>query len=206
MKVEGGRVVEITTNRGPVGCGRVLQAVAGSSSVVAALAGVKLPIRTIPLQACVSQPLKPFLDAIVVSGTLHCYIWQSQRGELVMGGAVDPYPLYSTRSTLEFKEGLMLHMLDLFPFLSKIKIMRQWAGISDMTPDFSPVMGRTPLENYFIDSGWGTWGFKATPVCGKRMAECVATGRTPDILAAFALDRFRRFEQVGEAGAAAVGH
>jgi sarcosine oxidase subunit beta len=206
MKVEGGRVVEIATNRGAVGCGRVLQAVAGSSSVVAALAGIRLPIRTIPLQACVSQPLKPFLDTIVVSGSLHCYIWQSQRGELVMGGAVDPYPLYSSRSTLEFKEGLMLHMLDLFPFLSKIKIMRQWAGISDMTPDFSPVMGGTPLENYFIDSGWGTWGFKATPVCGKRMAECVATGRTPDILTAFALDRFRRFEQVGEAGAASVGH
>jgi sarcosine oxidase subunit beta len=206
MKAEGGRVVEIATNRGAVGCGRVLQAVAGSSSVVAALAGIRLPIRTIPLQACVSQPLKPFLDTIVVSGSLHCYIWQSQRGELVMGGAVDPYPLYSSRSTLEFKEGLMLHMLDLFPFLSKIKIMRQWAGISDMTPDFSPVMGGTPLENYFIDSGWGTWGFKATPVCGKRMAECVATGRTPDILTAFALDRFRRFEQVGEAGAASVGH
>ena len=153
-----------------------------------------------------SQPLKPFLDPIVVAGSLHCYIWQSQRGELVMGGAVDPYPLYSSRSALEFKEGLMLHMLDLFPFLSKVKIMRQWAGISDMTPDFSPVMGATPLENYFIDSGWGTWGFKATPVCGKRMAECLATGRTPDILAAFALDRFRRFEQVGEAGAAPVGH
>jgi sarcosine oxidase subunit beta len=157
------------------------------------------------LQACVSQPLKPVLDSIIVSGSLHCYIWQSQRGELVMGGAVDPYPLWSTRSTLDFKEGLMAHMLELFPFLSEVRIMRQWAGMADMTPDFAPIMGKTPLDNYYIDAGWGTWGFKATPVCGKRMAECVATDQQPDILRPFLHDRFSRFEQVGEAGAASVG-
>ena len=148
-----------------------MQAVAGSSSRLAALAGFRLPIRTIPLQACVSQPLKPFLDPIIVSGSLHVYISQSSRGELVMGGATDPYPLYASRSTLDFKEGLMAHMLELFPFLSEVKVMRQWAGIADMTPDYSPIMGLTPVDNYFIDAGWGTWGFKATPVCGKRMAE-----------------------------------
>ncbi len=123
-----------------------------------------------------------------------------------MGGSVDPYPLYSTRSTLEFKEELMMHMLELFPFIGSMRVLRQWAGIADMTPDFSPVMGTTPVENYYIDAGWGTWGFKATPVCGKRMAETVATGRVPDILAPFALERFYRFEQVGERGAASVGH
>ena len=123
-----------------------------------------------------------------------------------MGGSVDPYPLYSTRSTLEFKEELMMHMLELFPFIGSLRVLRQWAGIADMTPDFSPVMGATPIENYYIDSGWGTWGFKATPVCGKRMAETVATGSVPDILLPFALERFFRFEQVGERGAAAVGH
>jgi sarcosine oxidase subunit beta len=203
---DGDRVTGVETTRGVVYCGKVLQAVAGHSSVMAEMAGFKLPIRTIPLQACVSQPLKPFLDAIIVSGSLHVYVSQSDRGELVMGGSTDPYTLYSTRSTLDFKEGLMGHMLELFPFLSEVRLLRQWAGIADMTPDFSPVMGLTPIENYYVDAGWGTWGFKATPVSGKRMAETVATGEVPDILDPFRLDRFDTFEQVGERGAASVGH
>jgi sarcosine oxidase, subunit beta len=203
---QSNRAVGVQTTRGPVHADRVLQAVAGSSSRLAALAGFSLPIRTIPLQACVSQPLKPFLDPIIVSGSLHIYISQSSRGELVMGGATDSYPLYASRSTLEFTEGLMAHMLELFPFLAEVKVMRQWAGIADMTPDFSPVMGLTPVENYFIDAGWGTWGFKATPVCGKRMAETIATGKPPELIAPFALNRFARFTQVGERGAASVGH
>jgi sarcosine oxidase subunit beta len=202
----GNRITAVETSRGTIGCGRVLQAVAGMSSVVAEMAGLHLPLRTVPLQACVSQPMKPWLDLIIVSGSLHCYIWQSQRGEFVMGGATDPYPLYSTRSTLDFKEGLMAHMVELFPELMNIKIMRQWAGMADMTVDFAPIMGPTELENYYIDAGWGTWGFKATPVSGKRMAECVATGRAPDLIKPFAYDRFRRFHQLGEAGAASVGH
>jgi len=100
----------------------------------------------------------------------------------------------------------MAHMLELFPFMAELRVLRQWAGIADMTPDFSPMMGLTPVENYYIDSGWGTWGFKATPVCGFRMAECVATGRQPDLLKPFALDRFHHFDLVGEKGAASVGH
>ena len=203
---QGGRVTGVETSRGRIECAKVLQAVAGASSMVARMAGLKLPIRTIPLQACVSVPLKPFLDPIIVSGSLHVYIWQTARGELVMGGATDPYPLYSTRSTLDFKEGLMAHVLELFPFLSEVRVNRQWAGMADMTPDFSPVMGLTPLDNYYLDSGWGTWGFKATPVAGFRMAECVATNRQPDLLAPFRLDRFADFAQVGEKGAASVGH
>ncbi len=202
----GGKVTEIVTTRGTVRCGVAMQAVAGSNSVLAKMAGFKLPIRTIPLQACVSQPLKRFLDAIIVSGSLHVYISQSARGELVMGGSTDPYGLYSTRSTLDFKEGLMAHMLELFPFLGEVKLLRHWAGMADMTPDFSPVMGETPLENYYIDAGWGTWGFKATPVCGKRMAETLATRRVPDLLMPFRLSRFADFALVGEKGAASVGH
>jgi sarcosine oxidase subunit beta len=204
--IEGGRAIGVETNRGTIHAGKILQAVAGSSSVVAKMAGFRLPIKTIPLQACVSEPVKPILDQIVVSGSLHVYISQSARGEMVMGGATDPYGLYATRSTLDFKESLMAHMLELFPFMGELKVLRQWAGMADMTPDFSPVMGLTPVENYFIDAGWGTWGFKATPVCGVRMAECVATGRQPDILQPFALDRFRSFDLVGEKGAASVGH
>jgi sarcosine oxidase subunit beta len=206
IRVENRRVVGVETDRGFVAAGKVVQAVAGSSSLVAKMAGFRLPIRTIPLQACVSEPVKPVLDAIIVSGSLHVYISQSARGEMVMGGATDPYGLYSTRSTLDFKEGLMAHMLELFPFMADLRILRQWAGMADMTPDFSPVMGLTPVENYFIDAGWGTWGFKATPVCGYRMAECIATGRQPDLLKPFALDRFRAFDLVGEKGAASVGH
>jgi sarcosine oxidase subunit beta len=206
IEVRNGRLAGLETNRGTVAAGKVLQAVAGMSSVVARMAGFKLPIRSIPLQACVSEPLKPFLDPIIVSGSLHAYISQSARGELVMGGSTDPYPLYSTRSTLDFTEGLMAHMLELFPFLGKASVMRQWAGIADMTPDFSPVMGLTPVKNYYVDAGWGTWGFKATPVSGKRMAETIATGEVPELLKPFELERFYRLQQVGERGAASVGH
>jgi sarcosine oxidase subunit beta len=206
LLIEAGQIRGVETTRGTVYAGKVLQAVAGSSTLLADMAGFRLPIRTVPLQACVSQPLKPFLDVIVVSGSLHVYVSQSARGELVMGGSTDPYALYSTRSSLEFKEGLMAHMLELFPFLGEVKVLRQWAGMADMTPDFSPVMGLTPVENYYIDAGWGTWGFKATPVSGKRMAECIATGRQPALLEPFALSRFERFALVGEKGAASVGH
>jgi sarcosine oxidase, subunit beta len=206
IAIENGRAIGVKTSRGVIHCGKVVQAVAGASSHVARMAGIKLPIRTIPLQACVSEPVKPILDQIVVSGSLHVYISQSARGEMVMGGATDPYGLYSTRSTLDFKEGLMAPMLELVPFMSKLRILRQWGGMADMTPDFSPVMGLTPVENYYIDSGWGTWGFKATPVCGFRMAECVATGSQPDLLKPFAHSRFETFDLVGEKGAASVGH
>ncbi|MGQ0658461.1 MAG: FAD-dependent oxidoreductase [Chromatiales bacterium] len=206
LDIENGRVTGVRTNRGHIRAGRVLQAVAGTSSVVAAMAGFRLPIRTIPLQACVTEAVKPFLDPIIVSGSLHVYVSQSSRGELVMGGATDPYSLYNTRSTLDFKEELVMHMLELFPFIGRLRLLRQWAGLADMTPDFSPIMGETPVQNYYIDAGWGTWGFKATPVCGKRMAETLATGKVPDLIVPFALERFYRFEQVGEKGAASVGH
>ncbi len=201
-----GRVTGVETTRGRIACGRVLQAVAGSSPLLAAMAGFRLPIRTVPLQACVTEPLKPFLDPIVVSGSLHVYVSQSARGELVMGGTTDPYALYAQRPTLEFKESLAAPMLALFPFLAEIRVLRQWAGLADMTPDFSPIMGLTPVGNYYIDAGWGTWGFKATPVCGKRMAETVATGTAPPLIEPFALERFASFRQLGERGAASVGH
>ena len=206
IKIEGGRVVGLETTRGPIACGKAMQAVAGLSGQVAGLAGFTLPIRTVPLQACVSLPLKPFLDPIIVSGSLHVYISQSDRGELVMGGATDPYPRYQTSSTLDFMEGLMAHILELFPFMGDVPVLRQWAGMTDMTPDFAPVMGLTPVENYYIDSGWGTWGFKATPVCGATMAEMIATGRVPELIETFRLDRFRDFSLLGEKGAASVGH
>ena len=206
IEISDGRVTGVVTDRGRVSCGKAVQAVAGASTVIARMAGLKLPIRTVPLQACVSQPLKPFLDPIIVSGSLHVYLSQSDRGELVMGGSTDPYPRYQTSSSLDFIEGLMNHVLELLPHLAEVQIMRQWGGMTDMTPDFAPIMGETEVENYYIDAGWGTWGFKATPVCGKRMAEMLATGRTPAMIAPCRLSRCENFDLVGEKGAASVGH
>ncbi len=201
-----GRINGVVTPRGTIHCHHVIQAVAGSSSLVAAMAGLRLPIRTYPLQAMVTQPLKPFLDPLVSSAGLHVYVSQTARGEIVIGGGSDPYELYSTRSTLELKEGLAAHALALFPFLSRVKILRQWAGMTDMTPDYSPIVGESPIQNYWLDAGWGTWGFKATPVVGKRMAQTIATGSVPEILRPFRLERFKSFDLVNEMGATAASH
>ncbi|MBM3525325.1 MAG: FAD-dependent oxidoreductase [Alphaproteobacteria bacterium] len=206
VDVENGRVVGVRTTRGRTACGAVIQAVAGSSSIVAAMAGLRLPIVTYPLQAMVTMPLKPFLDPLVSSAQLHCYVSQTPRGEVVIGGGSDPYPLYSTRSTLDLKEGLIQHAIEMFPCLAEVPLLRQWAGITDMTPDYSPIMGRTAVEKYYIDAGWGTWGFKATPICGRMMAALAATGRVPDLIADFALDRFRTLRLVNEMGATAASH
>ena len=206
IEVERGRVVAVRTNRGRVACGHAVQAVAGMSSVVAAMAGIRLPIRSFPLQAMVTQPLKPFLDPLVSSAQLHVYFSQSARGELVIGGGSDPYELYSTRSTLDLKESLIAHGLELFPFIAEVKMLRQWAGITDMTPDYSPIMGESPVRNYWLDAGWGTWGFKATPVSGKYMAEAVAKEKVPDMLRPFRLERFSTFDLANEMGATAASH
>ena len=135
--------------------------------------------------------MKPWLDPILVSGSLHVYVSQSARGELVMGASLDPYELQSTRSTLDFAEGLSAHMLDMFPFLSDAKVVRQWAGMADMTPDFAPIMGKTPVEGFYLDAGWGTWGFKATPISGKTMAHTVANDAPHPLITGFTLDRYQ---------------
>ena len=206
IDVENKRVVGVQTNRGRIKTGIVLNATAGWCSLIAAMAGVKLPVETRPLQACVTEPLKPFLDTVVVSGTLHFYLSQSDRGELVMGASVDPFTSYAQDSTLSFVEGLAAHVLELFPSLANVRLLRQWAGLCDMTPDYSPIMGFTPVEGFLVDVGWGTYGFKAGPVSGKRMAELIATNRTPDLIAPFSYDRFFQDRLVGEKGAASVWH
>lgn len=204
--VEKNKVVGVETTQGRVNTGMVLNATAGWCSVISDMAGVKLPVTTFPLQACVSEPLKPFLDSIIVSGSLHVYVSQSGRGELVMGAAVDPFASYSMRGSLGFTEGIAGHILELLPSIGNVRILRQWAGLCDMTPDYSPIMGFTPVEGFIVDVGWGTYGFKAVPVSGKRMAELIATKRVPDILKPFRLSRFEEFDLVGEKGAASVGH
>ena len=206
VEITAGRVTAVRTNRGRVECGAVVQAVAGASSVVANMAGIKLPLHSYPLQAMVTQPYKPLLTPHVSSPHVHVYVHQTSRGEFVIGGGSDPSPLYNTRATLEQRESLSAAALELFPFLAQARLLRQWAGTTDMTPDYSPIMGLSPVENYYLDAGWGTWGFKATPICGVSMAELVATQKVPDIIAPFALERFYRFEQINEAGATAASH
>jgi sarcosine oxidase subunit beta len=206
IEQDNGKVTGVVTNRGRIGCGCVVQAVAGMSSVVGEMAGIRLPIHSYPLQAMVTQPYKPLLTPLVSSPHLHVYIQQTSRGEFVIGGGSDPYPLYNTRATLELKETLSSAILELFPFLGQAQVLRQWAGITDMTPDYSPIMGMSPLRNYYLDAGWGTWGFKATPICGKTMAELVASGNVPALIRPFELERFYRFRQVNEAGATAASH
>jgi sarcosine oxidase, subunit beta len=206
IKITRGRVEGVETDRGFIETSKVLSAVAGYTPRITQMVGIQTPIVVHPLQACVTEPLKPWLNCIIVSASLHLYVSQSSRGELVMGASLDPYELHSTRSTLDFAEGLAGHLLELFPFLADVKVLRQWAGLSDMTPDFSPIMGKTAVEGFYIDSGWGTWGFKATPVCGKTMAYTVAHDRDHELIRPFRLSRFQEYAQVGEKGAASVGH
>lgn len=206
IDVAQGRVRGVRTSRGEICAPVVLNCTAGWSTLVAGLAGVRLPIQTFPLQAAVTEPVRSFLHPVVVSGTLHVYVSQTDRGELVFGASVDPFASYSTRGSLEFTEGLASHVLALMPGLSKMRVLRQWAGLCDMTPDFSPIMGGTEVGGFYVDVGWGTYGFKAGPVSGQAMAECIATGRVPEIIAPFGLSRFGAGHLVGEKGAAAVGH
>lgn len=206
IRTQGDKVTGVETDRGFVSCNRVVSMVAGSTPRITAMLGLQTPIEIYPLQACVSEPVKPFMDTIVVSGSLHVYVSQSSRGEMVMGASVDPSVLHSTRSSFDFVEGLTDKMIDLFPFMSRMKVMRQWAGMSDITPDFAPIMGKTPIEGFYLDAGWGTWGFKATPVSGKTMAWTLANDRNHELIEPFRLSRFTDFDLVGEKGAASVGH
>lgn len=206
IETVNGRIAGVTTNRGRISTNKVLCAVAGSTPTLTKMLHIDTPIYVHPLQAMVSEPLKPWLDPIIVSGSLHVYVSQSARGELVMGASLDPYELHSTRSTFDFVEGLSAHILDLFPFLSRVKVVRQWAGMADMTPDFAPIMGKTPIEGFYLDAGWGTWGFKATPVCGKTMSYTVARDKAHSLIEGFSLSRFENYRLTGEKGAASVGH
>jgi sarcosine oxidase subunit beta len=207
IDVDGGRVTGVRTADGHrIATGAVLNATAGWSTLISDMVGVRMPVQTFPLQAAVTEPVKTFLDTVIVSGTLHVYLSQTDRGELVFGASVDPFASYSTRGSLDFAEGVAGHVLQLMPALSKMRLLRQWAGLCDMTPDFSPIMGPTPVDGFYVDVGWGTYGFKAGPVSGEAMADCIVNARPPEIISAFGLDRFTAGRLVGEKGAAAVGH
>jgi sarcosine oxidase, subunit beta len=206
IDTSAGQVQTVRTTRGDIATKTVLNCTAGWSSLINDMVGVRAPITTSPLQAAVTEPVKPFLDAVVVSGSLHVYVSQTARGELVFGASVDPFAQYSMRGSLDFIEGLAGNVLALMPGLSKMRLLRQWGGLCDMTPDYSPLMGTTEVDGFLVDIGWGTYGFKAGPVSGEQMAELVATGRTPALIEPFGIGRFLAGRLVGEKGAASVGH
>jgi sarcosine oxidase, subunit beta len=208
IDVEDHQVAGVRTRKGDViKAGTVVNATAGSCSTISQMVGVKLPIVTHPLQACVTEPLKPFLDKVVVSANLHVYVYQTDRGELVLGAEIDPYASYSQVSTFETLQEIVGHAQELLPAIKNVRILRQWSGICDMTPDYSPIMGTVEeIKGFVLDVGWGTYGFKAGPVSGKRIAELIGTGKTPDLIRPFNLSRFYQNKLVSERGAAAVSH
>jgi sarcosine oxidase subunit beta len=201
-----GRVTGVVTDRGDVEASTVISAVAGWSTLVGDMAGVPLPITTHILQAFVTEPLKPFLDVIIVSSQMHVYISQTDRGEILIGAEIEPYTTYNGASTFPFLEYSARHTLELFPQLESVRVLRQWTGLCDISPDYSPILGLTELDGFLISCGWGTYGFKAAPIVGTTLAELVATGHTPELIAPFALERFYTDTLVSEVAAAAVSH
>jgi sarcosine oxidase subunit beta len=203
---QNGRVAGVTTNSGRIKAGTVLNCTAGWSSLISDMAGVEMPITTHILQACVTEPVKPLLDVVIVSSQMHVYISQTDRGEFLMGAEIEPWTTYRMQGTLNFLQEVCRHSLELFPQLERARILRSWAGLCDLSPDYSPILGKTEVEGFHVSSGWGTYGFKAAPIVGKTLAELAATNKTPELIAPFALERFYEDKLVSELAAAAVSH
>jgi sarcosine oxidase subunit beta len=204
--IRAGRVEGVETTRGTIRAPRVAIVAAGHNSVLAAMAGVRLPLQSHPLQALVSEPLKPVLDCVVMSNAVHVYVSQSDKGELVMGAGIDPYNSYAQRGSFHILERQAAALLELFPSFGRLRMMRSWGGIVDVSPDASPIIGRLPVEGLYLNGGWGTGGFKATPGSGHVFAHTIAKDAPHPLAAPFALDRFTTGALVDEHGAAAVAH
>ena len=203
---ENGRVVGVNTNRGRIRAERVGIAAAGHSSVLAKLAGFRLPVTSYALQAMVSEPIKPVLDTVILSPGTGAYVSQSDKGEIVMGAMLDLFPSYAQRGSFAVKQAILAATLALFPSFSRLSLMRQWAGIVDVVHDSSPIIGPTPLPNLYINCGWGTGGFKAIPVGGWTLAHVLATGRNHALAEPFQLDRFVTGRLIDEAAASGIAH
>jgi sarcosine oxidase, subunit beta len=203
---DGGRVVGVNTSRGIIRAERVGIAAAGHSSVLAKLAGFRLPVTSYALQAMVSEPIKPILDTVILSPGTGAYVSQSDKGEIVMGAMLDLFPSYAQRGSFAVKQAIIAATLALFPAFSRLNLMRQWAGIVDVVHDSSPIIGPTPLPNLYINCGWGTGGFKAIPVGGWTLAHVLATGRNHPLAEPFQLDRFITGRLIDEAAASGIAH
>jgi sarcosine oxidase subunit beta len=204
--IVSGRLRGVCTTQGAVRAGRAVMNVAGYASQVAGLAGMTLPITTQALQAMVTEPVKPVLNVLVISATVHAYVSQSDRGEIVIGAGTDAYTSYAQRGGIPQQRAAVGAVLELFPPFSRLKLMRHWAGRVDITPDTSPLMGLTPVEGLYINCGWGTGGFKAIPAGGDTMAHTIATGVPHPLIARFGIDRFETGALVHEGAAAGVAH
>ncbi|MEM6594712.1 MAG: sarcosine oxidase subunit beta family protein [Pseudomonadota bacterium] len=202
---EGGKVTGVQTTRGDIACDRLGIVVAGHSGHVADMAGFRLPIESVALQALVSEPIKPCMDIVVMANTVHGYMSQSDKGEMVIGGGTDSHNNYTQRGSFHHIEETVRALIETFPIISRLKMLRQWGGIVDVTGDRSPILSKTPLENCFINCGWGTGGFKAIPGSGWGFAELMAKGYSP-LCAEFGLDRFREGRFIDESVAAGVAH
>ena len=203
---DGGRVTGVETSRGRIEADRIGVVVAGHASVLAAMAGLRLPLESHPLQAYVSEPLKPVLDTVVMSGAVHGYISQSDKGELVIGAGIDAYTGYGQRGSFRTIEHAMQAIIELFPAFSRVRMLRHWGGIVDVSPDACPIIGKTPVQGLYFNCGWGTGGFKATPGSGWAFAHTIARDRPHELNAPFGLERFTTGALIDEHGAAAVAH
>jgi sarcosine oxidase subunit beta len=201
-----GAVVGVETSKGPIDTPRVGVVAAGHTSVVLARAGLRMPLESFPLQALVSEPVKPVFPCVVMSNAIHAYISQSDRGELVIGAGTDQYVSYSQQGGMHIATHTLEAICELFPQFARLRMQRNWGGIVDVTPDRSPIIGLTPMPGLYVNCGWGTGGFKATPGSGHVFAHTIAKGQPHAINAPFTLDRFRTGRLIDEAAAAAVAH
>jgi sarcosine oxidase, subunit beta len=201
-----GAVNGVETTRGCIAARKIAVVAAGHTSVVMAMAGLRMPLESYPLQALVSEPVKPVLDCVVMSNTVHVYVSQSDKGELVIGAGIDAFNSYTQRGSFPIIEGQMAALLELFPSFSRLKMLRSWAGIVDVSPDASPIIGKLPVEGLYLNGGWGTGGFKATPGAGHVFAHTIAHDEPHPLARPFALDRFASGALIDEHGAAGVAH
>ena len=205
VDVSNGKVMGVQTSRGPITCDKLCIVVAGHSGVLADMAGFRLPVESVALQALVSEPIKPCLDIVVMANTVHGYMSQSDKGELVIGGGADGFNNYTQRGSFHHIEETVRALCETFPVISRLKMLRQWGGIVDMTGDRSPIISKTPVDGIFINCGWGTGGFKAIPGSGYATAGLIARGEDR-IADPFSLDRFAEGRMIDESVAAAVAH
>ncbi len=203
---EAGEVTGIETTRGTIRTPKVASVTAGHTSVMANMLDIRLPVESHPLQALVSEPIKPILNCVVMSNAVHVYCSQSDKGELVIGAGIDAQLSYTQRGNLDIIEHQMASLMELFPIFSRLRMMRQWGGIVDVCPDASPIISKTPVKGFYVNGGWGTGGWKATPGSGHVFADLIAKDEPNRIAAPFAIDRFTTGALVAEHGAAAVAH
>ncbi|MBM3679089.1 MAG: FAD-dependent oxidoreductase [Actinobacteria bacterium] len=202
LRLTGGKVTGVETPQGTIAAGLVVSAAGGQVSQIAAMAGVRLPIVTHPLQAFVTNHYAETLGPVVISADLLTYVSQTPRGELLVGAEIDRQPSYAYRSGFPFLATCSLRAMTLLPFMRRLRLLRQWAGVCDMSPDYSPIMGETGVDGFLVTTGWGTWGFKAIPAGGEQLAETIATGRPAPLVAPFSLDRFERDRTLADRGSA----